>query len=35
MAVTIEDFLAGGKYHDIENTELYNWNVHLRPGKKQ
>ena len=22
-------------YHDIENTELYNWNVHLKPDKKQ
>ena len=22
-------------YYDIENTELYNWNVHLKPERKQ
>ena len=22
-------------YYDIENTELYKWNVHLKPDRKQ
>ena len=22
-------------YHDIENTELHKWNVHLKPDRKQ
>ena len=22
-------------YYDIENTELYSWNVHMKPDRKQ